>query len=582
MVKLNVDWFQAGGPEDIPDAHLSKCSIFQGLPKSLQNVCQDNVHLMEYIHRVPVEELGIPEFYPELSRKLSELKKRNLIYPVAENVFTHICPDPHGERDFYISVEPSTTLELDALLIEVDSLLVDFADRFAEVENDEDRLRALMECLSIICGKSGGNGAKNNASKLGLLKRIRRNGNGGGARLNVTDRQYEGLRYLIERNKIGVGPLQPMMLDSNIEDISGSGLGHIFIEHKVFKSLKTGTYFETHEELDEFVLRLGERIKHPLTLRNPIADATLPDGSRVNIVYGRDVSKRGTSFSIRKFADNPLSVMELIGFHALSYQMAAYLSFVIEDGMNVFVCGETASGKTTLVNAITTFIHPQAKIITIEDTPELQIPHPNWLREVTKFTDDGKGVGMFDLLKAALRQRPDEILIGEIRGAEGNIAFQAMMTGHAVMSTFHAASVEKLIQRLVGEPINVPRNYIDNLNVVVIQQQVKTPDGKKGRRATSISEIIGFDPIAGAFNFVEVFKWNPVTDEFEFPGKFNSYLLEQKIAPKRGLPPDKARQIYAMVDRRGKVLEKLHKDKKISEFYEVLQVLAKAQREGIF
>jgi flagellar protein FlaI len=570
----------------VPEEHFYRCTIYRGISKALQRLCQENAHLMEYLHQIPVEEIGIPEYYPELSRKLSTLEKRNLIYPVGEGVFTHICPDiKQGDRDFYISVEPCTTLDLDELSKEVERRLIDFAEAFMDVDTEDDRRKVLLECIEKICAVHSGGVMK----LMPWSRFFKRNGNGNGhkgGRLYVTERQLDGLKYLIVRNKVGVGILEPLMMDSNIEDISGSGLGHVFIEHKIFKSLKTATYFETHEELDEFALRLGERVKHPLTLRNPIADATLPDGSRINIVYGRDVSKRGTSFSIRKFSEHPLSILELVGFNSLNYSMAAYLSLVIEDGMNVFVCGETASGKTTLLNAVTTFIPPQAKVISIEDTPELQVPHNNWLREVTKFSkatnEGGAQVTMFDLLKAALRQRPDEIIIGEIRGAEGNVAFQAMQTGHAVMSTFHAASVEKLIQRLVGDPINVPRTYVDNLNVVVIQNQVKLPDGKKGRRATSISEIIGYDPIAGSFNFVEVFRWNPATDEFEFTGNLNSYLLEQRIALKRGFPPERRRQIYVLLQKRARILQKLHKEKKVTDFYELLQVLAKAQREGIF
>ena len=192
------------------------------------------------------------------------------------------------------------------------------------------------------------------------------------------------------------------------------------------------------------------------------------------------------------------------------------------------------------------------------------------------------GVTMFDLLKAALRQRPNEILVGEIRGPEGNIAFQAMQTGHSVMATFHAASVEKLIQRLTGSPISVPRTYVDNLNVVIIQSAVKLPSGRIGRRVLSINEIVGFDPQTQSFSFVEVFRWNPVNDAFEFTGDMNSYLLEQKIAVRLGIPSHKKRRIYLELDRRAEILERLHKEQGVTGFYELLQVLAKAQREGLF
>jgi flagellar protein FlaI len=188
---------------------------------------------------------------------------------------------------------------------------------------------------------------------------------------------------------------------------------------------------------------------------------------------------------------------------------------------------------------------------------------------------------MFALLKAALRQRPNQIIIGEIRGEEGNIAFQAMMTGHAVCSTFHAATVEKLIQRVTGVPISVPRTYVENLNVVVICSSVRLPTGRPGRRVIAISEIINYDPVAGSFSFIEVYRWDPVRDEFEFVGLNNSYLLEQRIAPSRGLSEKKRRMIYKEVDRRGALLQKLA-ESGVNNFYELFKLLSKAQKQGLF
>jgi flagellar protein FlaI len=197
-------------------------------------------------------------------------------------------------------------------------------------------------------------------------------------------------------------------------------------------------------------------------------------------------------------------------------------------------------------------------------------------------SDVGTKVTMFDLLKAALRQRPNIIIIGEIRGEEGAIAFQAMQTGHACMATFHAASVEKLIQRLTGHPISVPKTYVDNLNVVVIQSAVRLPNGKKGRRALSISEIVGYDPSTNSFSFIEAFRWDPVTDRFEFVGYMNSYILEQKIALRRGIPAQEKNRIYQEVERRARILEKLHKERGVRNFYDLLKVLSKAKKEGQF
>jgi flagellar protein FlaI len=382
-----------------------------------------------------------------------------------------------------------------------------------------------------------------------------------------------------------MGVIEPLIADPYIEDISCSGLGSIFIEHKIFKSLKSTITFTNFDELDDFVIRLAERVRQPVTYKKPIADATLPDGSRINIVYGRDVSKRGSNFSIRKFSEVPLSIFEIVDFGTVNYQMLAYLSMAISNGMSVFVAGESASGKTALLNALTTFIPPQAKVISIEDTPELQIPHKNWIREVvqtTKSDDTSGAVTMFDLLKAALRQRPNEILIGEIRGKEGNIAFQAMQTGHSVMATFHAATIEKLIQRITGDPILVPKTYIDNLNIAVLMGIVRLPNGKTGRRVTSVAEIVGYDSPSQTFNIAEAFRLDEATDSFDFTGYMTSYIMEFKIAAMLGIPTNQKQRIYAELDKRANILAKLHKDKGITGFYEVLDVLGRAQKDGLF
>ena len=188
---------------------------------------------------------------------------------------------------------------------------------------------------------------------------------------------------------------------------------------------------------------------------------------------------------------------------------------------------------------------------------------------------------MFDLLRAALRQRPNEIIIGEIRGEEGSVAFQAMQTGHACMATFHAASVEKLIQRLTGHPINIPETYVDNLNLVIIMSAVRLPDGHPARRVLSINEIVEYDTETNSFGFIEVFRWNPANDTFEFPGYMNTNLLERVVSMKRGIPPHNSRQIYNDIEDRAAILRKLH-ERGITNFYELHNVLSQAYREGLF
>jgi len=542
--------------------------------RALQQAMAEAPHLWRYVQSLPPE-LGTPDYYPEANKSLGSIAQRNLIYRVNDDIFVHILSDPEDARDFYIAIEPTWGMDLSDALAAIEPALLDYVDELEAAHNDQQKIAVLVSAAEEVFGVAGRSPRKTG----GLFSRAAKPKTISGIR--ATPEMVEAVKYLLVRDKIGLGLLEPLIHDPNIEDISCSGVGPIYLEHKIFKALKSNITFDEPEKLDEFVVRLSEKIKRPVTYRRPVADATLPDGSRINIVYGSDVSMRGSNFTIRKFTAVPLSILDIIESGGLSFEMAAYLSLMVSEGMNFFVSGETASGKTTLLNALTAFFRPEHKIVTIEDTPEVQIPHPNWTREVVKFGgDSGGGVTMFDLLKAALRQRPNEIIIGEIRGEEGAIAFQAMQTGHAVCATFHASSVEKLIQRLTGSPINVPKQYVDNLNVVCIASAVRLPNGKLGRRILSINELIGYDPSTDSFSFIEVYRWNAHNDTHEATGDMNSYLLEHKIAERRGIPPENKRAIYEEVQRRALLFERLLKAGK-TNFYELYHAFSQATRQGL-
>jgi archaeal flagellar protein FlaI len=577
---------------------LTSCPVYGELPPELQEQCQSKLHLLQYLHSLPITQVGMPQYYPKLNRNLKSVKNRNLIYMVDDEIFIHVLANTEDIRDYYIPIEPCLFGDVETMMEKVEHRLVNFVEDLDGVETGSERLKVILAILDKMSNVNSGhrkktgpdiiadsnkNGKiqnqKNGQSLIALLSK-----GSGHEKISMNPVQYQAIRYAIKRKLLGMGVLEPVMRDSNIEDISCSGVGQVFVEHKVFGGLRTGIAFETVEELDKYVIQLADGIKHPVTFRNPVVDATLPDGSRINLVYGTDVSKRGSNFTIRKFSGVPISILELVQFNSLSYEMAAYLSIMFQENMNCFISGETASGKTTLMNALTTFISPESKIVSIEDTPELQVPHPNWIRGCTREggkNAEGSGVTMFDLLRAALRQRPNYIIIGEIRGAEGAIAFQAMQTGHAVMSTFHASTVTKLIQRLTGNPISVPKSYVDNLNLVVIAQQVRLPNGSLARRVTSINEIVGYDSVNDAFSFMEVFRWKPADDSFDARGVNQSYLLEEKVAARRGIPYEKRTQIYSQLKQRAEVLKRVQ-EQKMSGFFELYNVLSKAYREGYF
>ncbi len=583
--------------EEHDHSNIVTCGIYKLLPDRMKKEVEKNLHLLEYLHIIPLDRIGIPRFAPKLDRKKhGNLERPNLIYPADEQIYIHVYPDKNDMRNFYIPIEPTLLTGVDELLREVEIRLVDYiTDIEFDPEDNEEKIKILKEALREVCEITDGRSSfmEDSRGELKLLPKLKlrffkNSKDGFRGKIRVTPQQYKALEYALIRDKVGLGILEPYIRDRYIEDISCSGLGPIFIEHKIFKGLKSVIEFRDEETLNKFIIRLAERIGKPVTYKDPIVDATLPDGSRINIVYGSDISKNGSNFTIRKFNETPFSVLQLIEFGSLDYMIAGYLWLLISEGMSGFICGETASGKTTLLNAITAFIRPEAKVVSIEDTPELQVPHRNWTREVTRGSTragsigegGGSDVTMFDLLKAALRQRPNYILVGEIRGVEGNIAFQAMQTGHPVMSTFHAATVEKLIQRLTTEPISVPKTFIDNLNFVVIQSAVRRPDGKLVRRVLSVSEIVGYNPQKGGVSFIEVFQWDPVTDTFVFTGFGSSYLLEQKIATRLGIPPSKKRLIYDEVEKRAKVIKKLH-EQGITDFYEFFKTISKIYKSGL-
>ncbi len=604
--------FQEAESHDTEECIINpeSCALFRMLPANAKEYAKNHPHLLEYLHIFPVDEFGIPLFFSELKRDLKGIKDPNLIYPAKPPIFIHIFFDPTDVRNFYIPIEPSFMHNIGSLLPAIEYRLVDLLDALEEDPvTAEERTVVLKRLLrQILYIKKPGQAidpallkiegpqsfsdkvktflstdltAKEDSEPSAALANVPHLADG---RIIVSQQEFEAIEYQMVRDKIDVGLLFPFISDNFIEDITCDGLGPIFIEHKIFKGLKSVVGFDNEPALDDFCIKLAEKSRRPITYRNPIVDATLPDGSRINIVYSSEISRRGSNFTIRKAMDDVISITKLVEFGTCSYALAAYLWICIENGMSMFMSGETASGKTTSMNALTTFISPEGKIVSIEDTPEVIIPHRNWSREVSKGKGKGEGEGgdvtMFDLLRAALRQRPNMIIVGEIRGVEGAVAFGAMQTGHPVMSTFHAASVEKLIQRLTGDPISIPKTFIDNLNLVVIQSAVRRPDGSMVRRQLAVSELVGYDAESGGFSFVEVFSWDPVTDTHEFTGKGSSFLLESKIATMLGIPEHKKAQIYMEVEKRAKILERLHKAG-YTDFIELHNMLTKLKKQGL-
>jgi len=493
---------------EAPEARLLK----MGKPKTLEEALSLCPYLKDYLEGVKEK----PAYVVELGFDMDVREGANIIYPVGEGIFVHVVTG--GEVGSYNVIEPPKQSQ--SLIEEAEAAVAQMIVKGENVETDRE------------------------AALTRLFREALRRG-----RLKV-EGDPGWLLYHFLREKVGHGFLDPFLLDDWLEDISIPGGGRIFVYHKIFGYLETNVHVE-RQEVDRLLRSIAERYGKVLSFSNPIVDIHLPDGSRFNIVFGEDISLRGSNFTIRKFSREPISVAHLIRWGTLSPQLAAYMWMLLDVGVSCFVCGETASGKTTTLNALTAFIKPNAKVVSIEETPEVSIPHKNWVREVTRL-HTGSPVSMFDLVKAALRQRPDYIIIGEIRGEEGRIAFQAIETGHPVLSTMHAGNLGQLFQRLTSDPISVPKSHVDSLNLALFQARIERGH-KFIRRVTSVNEIIGFDSEAGQLNYMPSFNYDFDSDEHRFTG--SSYLIEAKVLPLRGMELDKLDVLYEEMELRAELLK---------------------------
>ena len=384
--------------------------------------------------------------------------------------------------------------------------------------------------------------------------------------------------YFVKRDMMGYGKVDVLMNDPNLEDISCDGPGiPLYIYHRRYESMETNIVYADAASLESYVIRLAQRCGKHISTSTPLIDSTLMDGSRIVMTLGKEVSTKGSTFTIRKFREDPLTPTDLVTFKTMSPLMLAYVWLAVQYGMSMLFVGGTASGKTTTLNAISLFISPQMKIVSIEETRELNLPHANWIPGCTREGFGGEAVGgklvgevsMYDLLKASLRERPEYIIVGEIRGSEAYVLFQAMATGHTTFSTMHADSVPGLIHRLENKPVDIPRVMIPSLDAVCIQIQTRV-GGRRVRRMKQIVEIIGLDPHSKELLTNEVFRWAPALDDFEFSGK--SYVLE-KIMIKANIRKD---EVMNELKRRQAIIEWMV-SKGVRKHADVARIIAEYQ-----
>jgi flagellar protein FlaI len=450
--------------------------------------------------------------------------------------------DPEKNSNLYYVVEPKLSEFENLFLNEIKDRLKD-ALLFEDIKSEEDK-----EKDKILTAK--------------VRKLVR------DYAIDVTPLITEKILYYTRRDFIKFGKIDALMHDDRIEDVSANGFDiPIYLYHKKYTNLATNLVF-TENEIDSYVIRLAQRCGKHISIAEPMIDATMPDGSRIQMTLGTAVTTHGATFTIRKFSEIPITPVDLINWTTFSAEEMAYLWLCIENNKSLIFAGGTASGKTSSLNAVSLFIPWQAKIITLEDTRELKLPHPNWIPGVTRdsFTADGKGsIDMYDLLKAALRQRPEFLLVGEVRGKEALTLFQAMSTGHTTFSTMHADSVSSAIHRLENPPISVPRTMIQALNIISIQSQTFIK-GKRARRNMKLVEITDIDSMTRNIKTNDIFVWDALTDKFNLVGESKALA---EITLRRGWSVGDLRK---ELSNRQNILEFMVNNK-ISDFHEIATII---------
>jgi flagellar protein FlaI len=387
----------------------------------------------------------------------------------------------------------------------------------------------------------------------------------------LPDVSWYKILYHAERDLVGFGQIDPLMRDPNIEDISCDGVTRpVYIWHRNFESLETNIEFQTDDELDNMVVKLVHMAGKHVSSAFPIVDASLPGKHRLAVCYRREVTPFGTAFTIRKFREDPYSMIDLINIGTFSEEMAAYLWMCLENRASIMVLGGTAAGKTTALNALACLIKPGSKIITIEETAELNLPHDNWVSLIARqsYGLGGSNVGevaLFDLVKTSMRHRPDILIVGEIRGQEAYVLFQALATGHGGMATMHAENVDSAIKRLTQKPMEIAPAYIPLMNIIMSIQRVhliKGTEKKAYRRVMNVSEIADFEDYRG------IFKWQPARDEQL--STFDKSVLLSSISEQLGT---NKKDLLAEIDRRREVLHWM-RERNIRSYRDVAAIIA--------
>ncbi|MBI5347008.1 MAG: Flp pilus assembly complex ATPase component TadA [Candidatus Aenigmarchaeota archaeon] len=462
-------------------------------------------------------------------------KSRPMIYPLIKPyAYTNIRWNPAENAVVYNLIEPNLTPKESEMLHKIKEGLVQVINvSLDKVKKSGEMMGFLEESVQSLLDDYG---------------------------YELGDDQYLKIMYYVYRDYTGLNEIEPLLNDPYIEDISCDGVETpIFVVHQKLGSLKTNIVFEEDKKLKEFVVKLAERCDRYISYAEPLLDGSLPDGTRVQASLAGDVTTRGPTFSIRKFPEKPFTPVDMLKLGTASPEMLAYLWFVVENGANILIAGGTATGKTSFLNAISLFINPESKIVSIEDTRELNLPHENWVPGVSRIGFVGTKVGevsMYDLLRESFRQNPDYLIVGEVRGREASVMFQGMASGHISISTMHAGDVDDVIKRLITRPISLTPSLIEVLDIVILMVHAR----EKGKSARRVKKIVEIESVSekGEIRSHDIFNWNPVSDSFEYSG--DSKVLK-KMSEEKGISME---GIIKVIDERKDVLTWLvqqdHKD----------------------
>jgi len=485
------------------------------LNEAIEKIKQAISPVIDYVEELPFEvgEVRVP--VPGVPQR-----KVNITYLV-KAPFQYVHVEYTGEELRYSCMEPPLSEGEQQNLAIVENAFDKMAHSEILLVAEEDRAAALRDRFNLI---------------LEIYK------------MKLTEFQTEKFFYYLFKKYMGFGKVDVLMNDPYIEDVTCNGPNSsIYVNHRVYGSVATDVVFE-EIELNNFVMRIAQAAGRHISVLQPIRDATLTDGSRANLTLGKEVTKKGSTFTIRRFRSNPVSCIDLIKYNTFDATVLAYFWLMVEYKRSILAAGGTASGKTTTLNALGVFIPHEYKIVSIEDTAEMNLMHPNWTQSITRTGFGGSGEGnieLYDLLKAALRQRPEYIVVGEVRGAEAGTLFQAISVGHPCMGTIHAGSIHELVSRVESEPMNVPRNLFASLDLVLFNAMIKVGEHFL-RRALRIVEIVELDPERGDLITNPIFKWDPVSDTYEFGG--NSSMFED-ISEEFGIDPESlTREMYKRAD----------------------------------